>query len=391
MFNVLFELHPVFHYDIGLINSLIGYGVGVFPFGYSQERIIRESNGISCFKRANTYQSKNYSFRKRLGEVFSSSPLSDCVYSTAQYLNLRSAIDRSNIAHINRSTLYPMGKLIQVISRKPTVYTIHNLPHPEQEVSITSKIHEERLKIWLYFIARNNVQTVTVSQYMQNELRRYGVSSKVIHHGVDLKMFNTSVSNIGIKKILGVMKKEKVILWVGYFDPLKDPQTFLESIPLIAKNVDGPLTFIFVISKKGQIHDKTMERISCIRRTGIKVTVLEALPYSIMPYVYSACDVFVSTSIIESFGLAPLEAMACGKPSIIAQAKRPVLEIVGDSCLVFRQKNALELSDKVTLFLENDSLRYRVGGFLNRRVSEEFTWQIAASKYMSIYKELLGR
>jgi len=42
-------------------------------------------------------------------------------------------------------------------------------------------------------------------------------------------------------------------------------------------------------------------------------------PQRLLPYIYSMCNVWVSTSINEGFGLPPLEAMACGCPVVMCK------------------------------------------------------------------------
>lgn len=44
------------------------------------------------------------------------------------------------------------------------------------------------------------------------------------------------------------------------------------------------------------------------------------VPNDCMPMLYSTCDAYVQPSLVEPYGIAPLEAMACGRPVVVTSA-----------------------------------------------------------------------
>jgi UDP-glucose:(heptosyl)LPS alpha-1,3-glucosyltransferase len=78
-------------------------------------------------------------------------------------------------------------------------------------------------------------------------------------------------------------------------------------------------------------------------------------------YYYAAADALVAPSVYDPFALMPLEAMACGLPTIISQASG-VAEIVGaeDTLLISRPDNVAELSAAMRRLVAEPELRARL-------------------------------
>jgi len=102
-----------------------------------------------------------------------------------------------------------------------------------------------------------------------------------------------------------------------------------------------------------------------------------------LPVVYSLADVFVFPSLIEGFGLPPLEAMACGTP-VLASTTSAVSEAVGDAALAFDPRDPAQLATVLSRALTETALRTT----LSRRGVERvraFTWERAACETLQAY------
>jgi D-inositol-3-phosphate glycosyltransferase len=109
---------------------------------------------------------------------------------------------------------------------------------------------------------------------------------------------------------------EKIVLYVGRFDPLKNISDVIEAVSLL-KHL--PLRLI-IIGDDGQ---KTAElrKIKSLTRTlalDAAVQFAGRVEQPILPLYYSAADVLAVPSLYESFGIVALEALACGTPVIAA-------------------------------------------------------------------------
>jgi glycosyltransferase involved in cell wall biosynthesis len=76
---------------------------------------------------------------------------------------------------------------------------------------------------------------------------------------------------------------------------------------------------------------------------------------------YSFCDMFVFPSLVEGFGLPPLEAMACGAAVVVTDCGG-VNEYARnrENCLVVRPRHADDIARAVRSLLDDDALRHRI-------------------------------
>lgn len=74
---------------------------------------------------------------------------------------------------------------------------------------------------------------------------------------------------------------------------------------------------------------------------------------------YSACDVYVCSSIRESLGTSIIEAMAQGKP-VIATNSGGIPEIIPNKFCLYKPGNKEELRKKITALLENKKINLEI-------------------------------
>nr|WP_281034112.1 glycosyltransferase [Metallosphaera yellowstonensis] len=80
-----------------------------------------------------------------------------------------------------------------------------------------------------------------------------------------------------------------------------------------------------------------------------------------MSRLYSSADAFIFTSYAESFGLPPLEAMACGTPVVMSDNKGSRdYAVNGYNALVSQPGDVKSLSDNLIKVLQDDKLRQQL-------------------------------
>ncbi|MBW4593920.1 MAG: glycosyltransferase family 4 protein [Brasilonema angustatum HA4187-MV1] len=108
--------------------------------------------------------------------------------------------------------------------------------------------------------------------------------------------------------------------------------------------------------------------------------------------VYSAADVFIAPSIEDNLPNTVMEAIACGTPCI-------AFHIGGMPDMIEHQKNGYlaqpykieDLGYGIAWVLENTERYQKLCHHAREKAEQEFTIQIQAQRYLSLYTEILSR
>jgi glycosyltransferase involved in cell wall biosynthesis len=107
------------------------------------------------------------------------------------------------------------------------------------------------------------------------------------------------------------------------------------------------------------------------------------VPHDHLPSFYLLCDLFVSPSLQESFGMPILEAMACGVPVIVSSLE-VFHEIAGEAAVYVSPTDPYEIAASIYTLIQDDSLRQRCVR-LGKERAKAFTWESAAAKTLAAY------
>jgi len=169
---------------------------------------------------------------------------------------------------------------------------------------------------------RNILEQVSEAMQQEHGVKlRFGGNTRVIPLGVDTDHFKPRDKQ-ELRQMLELPQGAFILLWIGRISPL-DKADLLPLLLVTRELVkDNPGREIkLVLGGTGEAVFNTIID-QCIRDLELEenVITIRPLPASRAHLYHAAADVFVSPvdNVQETFGITPLEAMACGLPQVVS-------------------------------------------------------------------------
>ncbi|MFH1786594.1 MAG: glycosyltransferase family 4 protein [archaeon] len=233
-----------------------------------------------------------------------------------------------------------LGMLLSAFTGKKLVLTVHG-----------SDVMKASLLNQLKKIVCRRAKVIAVSQFLADELKKWGLHAKVIPNGIDAAE---------IRKAKPIRIRMPAVLFVGNL--VREKVSFLQDI--ISPDCN------FYIIGGGPLAS---------RLGGIKLGALP--PEQVYSYMKSA-DCLISTSEWEGFGLTILEAMACGLP-VICRPRGAAKELADGRALF--ADSPQEFRSQIEKLLKDPKLK----GQLSRKgvqYAGKFDWKETARRTDQLYE-----
>lgn len=368
--KVLFLADPSASHTIKWVNSLSGKGLDITVFGLKEY-------GKPDYPELDNLRIIGSGFKTELFQKQDGS-LSKLVY-LKEFPRLKKIIKdfKPDILHAHYATSY--GLLGALANFHPYLISVwgsdvYNFPG-------RSLVHKNVFK---YILSKAD-RVLSTSRVMSAEIGKYsGKRIFVTPFGIDLeKFFPQQVDSIFGKDdiVIGTIKTLEKKYGIEYllqaFKILKDKHPELPLKLLIS----GPGT------QKDELKNLAagLGILNDTKFTGF-------INHNDVPRYQNMIDIFVSLSVedSESFGVAVLEASACGKPVVVSNAGG-LPEIVADNetGFVVDKKNARQAADAIEQLLLDKNLRAAMGKNGRMRAAEFYNLSDNVDQMMKIYKEVL--
>lgn len=177
---------------------------------------------------------------------------------------------------------------------------------------------------------------------------------RVIFNGIDTNYFSPDPDGGNRFRIAhNVSENEKLVGIVGRLDPMKDHATFLRVFATVSERISGLKAL--VIGRGREEERLELERLA--DQLVISEQLVWEQPTEVMPPVYNAIDVLVSSSAFgEGFPNVIAEAMACETPCVVTRVGDSA-DIVGEEGYVAAPGNVDELGSHLYELLTSGKLK----------------------------------
>jgi len=180
------------------------------------------------------------------------------------------------------------------------------------------------------------------------------------------------------------------ILYAGTIRPHKNIRRLVEAFAVLRGELE---TYPEYRDLKLVIIGDELFRYPEVRRAVIATRIepfvrfLGFVPIETLKVFYRAASVFAFPSLSEGFGLAPLEAMACGTP-VVASDLPALVEAVGDAAELVSPDNVFDIARGMrTLLLDAELRRLRIENGLLQ--AKRFHWDKTARAVLDVYSGII--
>jgi glycosyltransferase involved in cell wall biosynthesis len=231
---------------------------------------------------------------------------------------------------------------------------------------------------------------ITVSSYEKTQIREHlGIAPEriCVTHLAPNPLFTPASQELK-KKWRSKVHQEfgiqsRFILAVGY-EPRKNIPLLIETFSRFAQ--DYPHINLVVVAAEEQSRG-FFQQLAREWDIDERVIILGAVSPRDLVVLYNLAEIFVFPSERESFGLPPLEALACGTP-VVAMKMTSIPEILQDSALLIEGKDVQTWADAIVQVITDDNLRSRL---VNKGVEQaaKFSWERCAKETLQAYRAVL--
>ncbi|WP_372887649.1 glycosyltransferase family 4 protein [Shimia sp.] len=205
---------------------------------------------------------------------------------------------------------------------------------------------------------------------------------ELIPHGVDTEVFAPAPSDVfasGGQRLIGCF---------GRVRPMKGTHHFVEAMcALLPDHPDHSAIIMGRITPDNADYGKALK--ARIAEAGLQDRILfkDELPLTEMPRAYNALALYVAPSLLEGFGLTPLEALSCAVP-VVATDVGAFADFTTPACgEIVPKDDAAALTGAIARMLGRDLAAMGQAG--RARVIADFGLDREAEALVALYRRLL--
>jgi glycosyltransferase involved in cell wall biosynthesis len=292
-----------------------------------------------------------------------------------------------------------------VISRRdtlPSVFYFHGPWHKEAmsnaRVPVVSRSQTSSRLSWKFrlresadrFILKRCTAVIGLSDYMLNEaISIYPEAAEKIYKvpgGVDTERFKPAQDKTYVRKKLRIPVQKKVLLTVRRLSPRMGLENLIKAIAIVGRMRDD---IVLIIGGKGELEHELRWLINELKIEN--TSLIGYIADDQLHQYYQASDLFIMPSVaLEGFGLATLEAMACGVPVLgtpVGGTTEILKDIIPDFILsgIEAEQIAEGILNKVDL-LGNVDLQKKV-----RSYARNYSWDRITDSVENIFRDIVDR
>jgi glycosyltransferase involved in cell wall biosynthesis len=182
---------------------------------------------------------------------------------------------------------------------------------------------------------------------------------------------------------------DRFLLFVSTLEPRKNLVRLLEAFAQVIQAEDADLQpsisdlHLVIAGRRGWLYEDIFAAIDRLQLRE-RVRLLDYVHDNDLPALYNLAAAFAYPSIYEGFGIPPLEALACGTPTVIAD-NSSLPEVVADAAVLVSAEDVGSIASGIARVVSDEGLRARLRA-AGPAQARKFTWEQAAQRVLACYE-----
>lgn len=284
--------------------------------------------------------------------------------------------DRWRVWHARRNTEMALGLILRRLLRR------------RYRLLFTSAAQRKHTGFTRWLIRQQDALIATSPQ-AASYLER---PATVILHGVDLSVFYPAPDRAALRAGLGFAPGDIVIGCFGRVRAQKGVDLLVEAaLRLFPTRPRVRLIFSGRVTADNQKFAEDLQARIAAAGLSDRIRFLGEVPWEQVVQNYQALDLFAAPARWEGFGLTPLEAAACGVPTVAARvgAYETLIQDGRTGSLVPRE-DIEALTAALAHWLDDDDARAAAGAAARAHVAENHAIEGEARAIVEVYRKLLA-
>lgn len=191
--------------------------------------------------------------------------------------------------------------------------------------------------------------------------------SVIIYNGFDIEKFKPNKTNrLQINRLYNLNDNQKIFITIGRWYIQKDYPTLLRALYELKVNYNN-----FILFMCGEnLDNNNDELMKLIKEYELQENILLLGRRDNVSELLSAADIYISSSLGESFSNAIGEAMCCGLPCVVTDVGDSKY-IVGCTGRIVEAKQPTALANGIEYLITNENIE-TLGALARKRIEENF-------------------
>jgi glycosyltransferase involved in cell wall biosynthesis len=234
--------------------------------------------------------------------------------------------------------------------------------------------------------------TMFLSHWAEHQFKLiYPGPTRVVRSGADPQRFSPGGQREKIRARYHVLPDDFLLLWLGIFMPHRRLQDAIEAVRMLKDRGSQVKLLLAGSDRSYPEYLQSLKGLADRLEVNDRVVFTGKVADEEIRDFYCACDTFLFPNENQTWGLAVLEAMACGRPVLVSLGAA-VHEVLTDqeTALLFPARDPVALAQRIAWLAANPEFRRSIAQKGMTLARNTYTWKRFAEQNVKVFQKVLG-